>query len=69
MEERSDQDVAGALHQLNRDFPHWYAWRGVLGGLLYARRPGTSPPVVVRAVSVEALRRAIEDTERGWGLR
>jgi hypothetical protein len=41
----------------------------VLGGLVYARRPHTSPPVVVRAVTVDGLRQAIEDAERGWGLR
>ena len=30
------------------EFPHWHVWRGVCG-LVYARRPRTSPPVVVRA--------------------
>jgi hypothetical protein len=29
------------------EFPHWHVWRGVCG-LVYARRPRTSPPVVVR---------------------
>ena len=58
--------MATALEQLNRDFPHWYAWVGVIGGLVYARRPNTSPPVVVRAVTVDGLRHAIEDTERAW---
>ena len=24
------------------EFPHWHVWRGV-GGLVYARRPRTSP--------------------------
>jgi hypothetical protein len=30
------------------EFPYWHVWRGV-GGLVYARRPRTSPPIVVRA--------------------
>ncbi len=29
-------------------FPQWHVWRGVCG-LVYARRPRTSPPLVVRA--------------------
>src|SRR6516165_4509785 len=29
------------------EFPHWHVWRGV-AGLLYARRPKSSPPKVVR---------------------
>jgi hypothetical protein len=65
----TDQDLAAALAQVDRDYPHWHAWPGVLGGLVYARRPLTSPPMVVRAVSVKQLRQEIEDAERGWGLR
>ena len=30
------------------EFPCWHVWRGV-SGLVYARRPRTSPPLVVRA--------------------
>jgi hypothetical protein len=30
------------------EFPHWHVWRGICG-LVYARRPRTSPPLVVRA--------------------
>jgi len=30
------------------EFPHWHVWRGVCG-LVYARRPRSSPPLVVRA--------------------
>jgi hypothetical protein len=29
------------------EFPQWHVWRGV-SGLVYARRPRTSPPIVVR---------------------
>jgi len=30
------------------EFPHWHVRRGVCG-LVYARRPRSSPPLVVRA--------------------
>ena len=30
--------------------PGWYAWAGV-GGILYARRLKSSPPIVVRAAT------------------
>ena len=32
------------------EFPDWHVWRGV-AGLLYARRPRSSPPKVVRGKS------------------
>jgi hypothetical protein len=67
--ETSGARLAAALAQVDRDHPGWHAWPGVLGGLVYARYPGTSPPVVVRAVTVDGLRQAIEDRERQWGLR
>jgi len=37
----------------------WETWVGV-GGVLYARRPMTSPPRIVRALSAQALREAID---------
>ena len=37
------------------------------GGLVYARRPMSSPPMVVRAVTPERLRKAIEAAEAGTG--
>ena len=37
------------------EFPDWHVWRGV-AGLLYARRPRTSPPKIVRAESTAGLR-------------
>lgn len=64
-----DQDRARALAEVDRDYPPWHAWRGVLGGLVYARRPNSSPPMVVRAVTTDELRQAIEDAERERGLR
>jgi hypothetical protein len=44
------------------EFPDWHVWRGV-GGLLYARRPRTSPPVVVRAEDAVDLRDQIKRAE------
>ena len=67
--EPNDHDRASALTEVERDYPGWHAWPGVLAGVLYARRPGTSPPLVVRAVTVDGLRAAIEDAERDRGLR
>ncbi len=57
-----------ALAEVDRDYPPWHAWEGVFG-LLYARRPRTSPPMVVRAVTPGGLRHAIEAAEQGRGLR
>jgi hypothetical protein len=37
------------------EFPDWTAWRAV-NGLVYARRAGTSPPVVVRGEDAVDLR-------------
>ena len=46
-------DLAAA--QIEADFPCWHVWRGV-SGLWYARRPRSSPPVVVRAKTTGELR-------------
>jgi hypothetical protein len=40
------------------EFPHWHVWRGV-AGLLYARRPRSTPPIVVRASDAAGLRERI----------
>ncbi len=40
------------------EFPHWHVWRGV-AGLLYARRPRSSPPKVVRGRDLTTLRERI----------
>jgi hypothetical protein len=37
------------------EFPDWHVWRGV-AGLLYARRPRSSPPKVVRGKTTVDLR-------------
>jgi hypothetical protein len=44
------------------EFPYWHVWRGVCG-LLYARRPRTSPPIVVRGENVVDLRDQIRPAE------
>ena len=58
-----------ALAAVDRDYPPWHAWPGVLAGVLYARRPNTSPPMVVRAITPGGLRREIERAEHVRGLR
>jgi len=59
---------AHALADVAHDYHGWETWPGV-AGIVYARRPRSSPPLVVRAASIEALRMAIEDAERERGLR
>jgi hypothetical protein len=54
---------------MERDYPGWQAWPAALAGLVYARRPMTSPPLVVRSTSTEGLRTEIETAERQRGLR
>jgi hypothetical protein len=58
-----------ALAAVDRDYPPWHAWPGVLAGVLYARRPGTSPPMVVRSATPDGLRAEIERAEHQRGLR
>jgi hypothetical protein len=36
------------LDDVAREFPRWHCWRGI-SGLVYARLPKSSPPIVVRA--------------------
>jgi hypothetical protein len=57
------------LLKIAQDYPGWHAWPGTVAGVLYARRPRTSPPLVVRAATTELLRQAIEEAERKRGLR
>ncbi len=48
--EPNDGERARALAEVARDYPGWQTWPGVLAGVVYARRPRTSPPLVVRAI-------------------
>ena len=68
-QDSNDDERARALAEVDRDYPGWHAWPAVLAGLVYARRPRTSPPLVVRSVTIDGLRQAIEDAERERGLR
>ena len=67
--EPNDDERARALAKIARDYPGWEAWKGVLAGVVYARRPRTSPPLVVRAITTDELRQAIESAEAEQGLR
>ena len=46
------------LSGIRRDYPAWHPWQGVTG-LLYARRPKSSPPIVRRDTSLDGLRRQL----------
>lgn len=63
-----EQGRATRLDDIGWDYPPWYAWAGV-GGILYARRPRSSPPMIVRSSTAEGLGEAIEEAERERGLR
>lgn len=67
--EPNDDERVRALTEIERDYPGWRAWSGVLAGVVYARRPRSTPPLVVRAVTPTDLRHAIEDAETERGLR
>jgi hypothetical protein len=65
---RNDGEQAIMLSEIGWDYPPWYAWAGV-GGILYARRPRSSPPMIVRFSTAEGLRQEIERAEVERGLR
>ena len=67
--EPNDDERARALAEVERDYPGWQTWPGVLAGVVYARRPRSSPPLVVRAITPTDLRHAIETAETQRGLR
>ena len=67
--EPNDDEHVLALAGVEHDYPGWHTWPGVLGGVVYARRPRSSPPLVVRAISPTGLRQAIEAAEAERGLR
>ena len=56
--------VQSLLDEVAREFPAWYFWQGI-GGLLYARRLMSSPPVVLRDITPEGLRSQIRSW-KGW---
>jgi hypothetical protein len=54
------QTIHGPEAGLETEFVGWQAWRGV-SGLFYARRRLSSPPIVVRAGSLEDLRERVKE--------
>jgi hypothetical protein len=56
--EPNDDERARALADVDRDYPGWHAWPAVLAGLIYARRPRSTPPLVVRSATIGGLREA-----------
>ena len=52
-----------ALAAVEAAHPGWMCWPGVIPPLVYARRHRSSPPIVVRAATPEALAEAIEHAE------
>jgi hypothetical protein len=67
--EPDDAARVRALAKVEHDYPGWHAWPGMLAGIVYARRPQSSPPMVVRAVTPDGLRLEIEAAEQERGLR
>lgn len=65
----ADGAQSGALAAIPGDYPGWLAWEGAVAGLLYARRPRSSPPMVVRSTTTDGLRQEIESAERERGFR
>jgi hypothetical protein len=65
----NNEERTHELLKIAQDYPGWHAWQGTLGGVVYASRSRTSPPLVVRATTTDQLARAIEDAERERGLR
>jgi hypothetical protein len=57
------------LEDVSAIWPRWQTWRGVVAGLVYARRLKTSPPAVVRAYTPAALAAAIWQDERDRAAR
>ena len=59
MQEEQPPQARGTTHE---DVPDWHVWQGVCG-LVYARRPRTSPPVVVRGEDAVDLRNQMRRAE------
>ena len=67
-DEPADDERSTTLAANNRSYPPWQAWEGVIAGLLYARRPNCSPPLVVRSTTAAGLLHEIERAEAERGL-
>jgi hypothetical protein len=42
--EPNDDERSRALAEIAHDYPGWETWKGILAGVLYARRPGVARP-------------------------
>jgi hypothetical protein len=67
--ENPNGSAADRLAEVEAVYPAWHVWEGVIAGVLYARKPMSSPPRVVRAASVAGLMQAIEADETAHGER
>ena len=71
---RTEPDDQAAEHAIElaaveAEHPLWNAWAAIIPGLYYARRPMSSPPLVVRALTPAGLGPEIERAEKERGLR
>jgi hypothetical protein len=67
MPDPTTPDQPDPLAPLRGKLPRgWECWTGI-GGILYARRRKSSPPVVLRAATAEELAAKIADAERTRG--
>ena len=57
----NDHASEPTLEDVAAEYPFWELWHGI-AGLCYARKPLTSPPVVLRGEDPAVLR----DQIRGW---
>lgn len=53
-----------ALEAIEADYPPWQCWVGIIPGVVYARRPRSTPPRVVRAPTAAQLRDVVAAAER-----
>jgi hypothetical protein len=58
----NDPAIPERLAVIERNHPGWHTWLGV-GGLLYARRLMSSPPVVYRTIDAGELEARIREHE------
>jgi hypothetical protein len=61
MDDHASPQIEPTLDDVAAEYPFWECWRRI-AGLCYARKPLTSPPVVLRAEDPQDLR----DQIRGW---
>jgi hypothetical protein len=50
-----------AITDLENSFPGWHLWEGIGGDMYYARRLRSSPPITLRAESLDELRELVRE--------